>query len=160
MADALALTGKLVAAYLRNNPLAIDEVAEHLRATHASLLATAEPAAEPAGVPQASAVALKKSVTPDAIFCLECGRGAKMLKRHLATAHGLTVEDYRAKWSLPSDYPVVAPNYAQRRSQLALENGLGRKTAAVAPMEGEPTTATPASSGHRYPPSRWSKPEK
>ena len=157
MADPLALTAKLVAAYLRNNPLAIGDLAVLIRATHASLRATAEAAAEPAAVPLAPAVALKKSVTPDAIFCLECGKPQKMLKRHLSTAHGLSVDDYRAKWSLPSDYPVVAPNYAQHRSELAFKIGLGRKKA---PVEGEPAPATTETPGHRYPPSRWSKPEK
>ena len=159
MADILALTTKLVVAYLRNNSLGVGELPEIIRATHASLLATIEPVAE-AATPQQPVVSLKKSVTPDAIFCLDCGKPQKMLKRHLNTAHGLSVDDYRAKWSLSSDYPVVAPNYAQHRSQLALKIGLGRKKAVVAPPKSEETATTLGASGHRYPPSRWSKPGK
>ncbi|MDR3440561.1 MucR family transcriptional regulator, partial [Telmatospirillum sp.] len=75
----------------------------------------------------APAVSIRKSVRPDAITCLECGKELSMLKRHIATDHGLSPAEYRAKWSLPSDYPMTAPDYAARRSELALKIGLGRK---------------------------------
>jgi len=98
--------------------------------TYSALLAAGSPVPVAADL-QLPAVSVRKSVTPDAIICLECGKGFKMLKRHLGTDHGTTIADYRAKWSLPNDYPVVAPNYAAHRSQLAKDIGLGRKPKAA-----------------------------
>ena len=120
------LTAKLVAAYLGKNPVAAGDVPDLIRSVHAVLVRIASPAPEPVE-PQQPFVSIKKSVTPEAIICLECGKSQKMLKRHLATAHGLSVDAYRANWSLPAEYPMVAPNYAQHRSQLAIKIGLGRK---------------------------------
>lgn len=154
MADEKAvLTGKIVAAYLRGNSLAVGELPELIQATHAALcrLQSPQPLATEA---QSPAVALKKSVTAEAIFCLDCGKAQKMLKRHLQTAHGLSVDDYRSKWNLASDYPMVAPNYAQQRSQLALQIGLGRKKGSEAPQAEEAS----GKSAHQYPTSRWSRP--
>ena len=85
--------------------------------------------AEPEPEPQKPAVSIKKSVTPDYIICLDDGKKFKSLKRHLRTHYDLTPEDYRAKWGLPADYPMVAPNYAKARSMLAKKMGLGRKPA-------------------------------
>jgi len=120
-------TAKLVAAYLSRNTLAPKDVPDLIRSIHAALgsVGTTEaPAAAP--VP---AVPIKKSVAPDALTCLDCGKRFKMLKRHLSTDHGLTIDEYRHKWGLPADYPVVAPAYAEVRSSLAKSIGLGTKKA-------------------------------
>ena len=150
-------TAKVVAAYLENNALEAHEIPNLIQSVYAALSRLSAQGGE-AIVPMTlePAVSIKKSVTPDAIICLECGRPQKMIKRHLGTSHGLTVDEYRAKWSLPVDYPMVAANYSQRRSELAITNGLGRK-----PSEASPTTGEPKTNGaptHRYPGSRWSKP--
>lgn len=124
--DIKALTAGVVAAYVGNNTVAAADLPDLIRSIYLALIGTgsALPAAPDRPQP---AVPVKKSVTPGAITCLECGKGFKMLKRHLGADHGITVEGYRAKWSLPNDYPVVAPSYAARRSQLAKVIGLGRK---------------------------------
>ena len=154
--DLIGLTASLVAAYLRGNPIPTGELADFIRMTHAALAAVQAPQAHPAA-PQQPAVSIKKSITPSAMICLECGGHKQMLKRHLHTAHGLSVEDYKAKWSLPSDYPMTAPGYAGIRSELAKKIGLGKKPAkaAEAPDSAEPGEPQ---SGLKYPPSRWSKP--
>lgn len=128
MADdlATALMTKIVAAYLKSNTLPTGDIPDLIRATYAALTGTASSGLEPVAHHE-PAVPVKKSVTPDAIFCLECGRGHKTLRRHLGTAHGLTVDEYRTKWSLPREYPVVSPKYAEQRSQMAVGIGLGRK---------------------------------
>ena len=157
--DLKALTARLVAAYFGDNAVAVGDVPVLIASTYAALVNTASPEPLPAEH-QPPAISVKKSVMPDAIVCLECGKRQKMLKRHLHTAHDLSVEDYRSKWSLPSDYPMVAPDYAARRSQLALDHGLGRKKIDKADATPEETKAeTPASRrGQKYPSSRWSKP--
>ena len=133
------LTTRIVAAYVAKNPITVDGLADLIRTTYAALLntSTAEQPVPEKGQP---AVPIKKSVKPDAIHCLECGKGQKMLKRHLAAAHGLTVDEYRAKWSLAKDYPMVAPDYAEHRSALAKKIGLGtsgkKKPAAAVPAVG------------------------
>ena len=100
--------------------------------------------AEPAPAIQTPAVPIRKSVFPDYIVCLEDGKKLKMLKRHLQSSYGMTPDEYRAKWGLPSDYPMVAPSYASMRSGLAKKLGLGRKPASQDEAEGEtPTTAEP-----------------
>ena len=150
-----ALTTRIVTAYLRGNELAVTDLPGLIQAAYAALVGIASP--QPVPVEQQQpAVSLRKSVTSEAILCLECGKGQKMLKRHLQTAHGLSVEDYKAKWALPKNYPVVAPDYAERRSALAKASGLGhsRKKPQAEPTA-EPAAATPR---HRYPASRWSKP--
>ncbi len=116
----------IVAAYLSRNAAPLAEIPELIRSVHASIssLGTPAPVAETAQVP---AVPIRKSVTPDFIICLEDGKKLKMLKRHLRTTFNLSPDEYRAKWNLPSDYPMVAPNYAAARSQFAKQAGLGRK---------------------------------
>jgi predicted transcriptional regulator len=118
----------IVAAFVSNNSIPASELPALVQAVHAALFrlssGTPEPVAEPARQP---AVPIKKSVTPDYIICLEDGKKFKSLRRHLSTAYGLTPEQYRLKWGLPPDYPMVAPNYAQKRSELAMSIGLGRK---------------------------------
>jgi predicted transcriptional regulator len=122
----LRLTGAIVSAYVGKHSLPRPDLPGLIRSVFNSLdqLTSAEPAAEPL-VP---AVPINKSVTADYIISLEDGRRFKSLKRHLAAQYGMTPEDYRARWNLPSDYPMVAPNYAAKRSQLAKSMGLGRDT--------------------------------
>lgn len=125
--DTLRLTADIVAAYLSNNALDAEKIPEVVRSVYATLgdLGGAAPAA---AEKQKPAVPIKRSVTDDYIICLEDGKKLKMLKRYLRTQYGLSPEEYRKKWGLPADYPMVAPNYAKRRSQFAKKIGLGRKT--------------------------------
>lgn len=123
--EMLDLTTEIVSAYVSNNPVPSSGLAELIMSVHATLtdLASddeAEPRPEPA-------VPISKSLTPDFLVCLEDGKKLKMLKRYLRTRYSLTPEEYRARWGLPADYPMVAPNYAKVRSQKAKEIGLGRK---------------------------------
>ncbi|MEN0077864.1 MAG: MucR family transcriptional regulator [Pseudomonadota bacterium] len=124
--DALDLTSDIVAAFVSNNPLPAGSLPELIRSVHETLLDLADdgPTQEPRPDP---AVPVSKSITPEYLICLEDGRQLKMLKRYLRSRYDLTPEEYRARWNLPSDYPMVAPNYAKRRSEFAKEIGLGRK---------------------------------
>ena len=156
--DLIGLTASLVAAYLRGNPMPASELADFIRTTHAALTETQAAQVQPVAAPQ-PAVAVKKSITPEAMICLECGSPKQMLKRHLSTAHALSVDDYRAKWSLPADYPMTAPGYASTRSDLAKKIGLGRKPAKATNETAPESTAAEPQSGPKYPASRWSKPK-
>lgn len=130
--DLLELTTSVVSAYVSNNNVQPADLAGLIASTYSALAglgAEAAPAPAAALVP---AVPIRKSVTPDAIICLEDGKKFKSLKRHLDTSYGLTPDQYRAKWGLPVDYPMVAPAYAETRSALAKSMGLGRKRAAAA----------------------------
>jgi predicted transcriptional regulator len=122
--DLLRMTSEVAAAYVSNNPLAAAQLPEVIRTIHASLAGLQSGAGS--AEPLTPAVPVKKSVHDDYIVCLEDGKKLKMLKRHLRTAYGLTPEDYRQKWGLPADYPMVAPNYAAQRSAFAKKIGLGR----------------------------------
>lgn len=122
--DIKALTTKIVAAYLGSNTLAATEIPSLIKSVYSTLVSTDTPATVQTEQQQ-PAVSVRRSVTPGHIVCLECGDHQKMLKRHLLTGHGLTTDEYRAKWSLPRDYPMVAPEYAARRSELAKAAGLG-----------------------------------
>ncbi len=128
--ELLRMTAKIVASYVSNNSLTADQVPEIVR-TVSTVLKQIEQGEngldKAAGKP---AVPIRRSVTPDYIICLEDGRKLKMLKRHLRTTFGLTPDEYRARWGLPSDYPMVAPNYAKRRSEFAKKIGLGQKRSA------------------------------
>ncbi|TPL21103.1 transcriptional regulator [Mesorhizobium sp. B2-4-9] len=119
------LTADVVAAYVSNNPVPVGELPSLIASLHASLSGLSKTAA-PAVEMQVPAVNPKKSVTPDFIICLDDGKKFKSLKRHLRNL-GLTPDEYRAKWKLPDDYPMVARNYAEQRSALAKSFGLGRK---------------------------------
>ncbi|HYG88438.1 MAG TPA: MucR family transcriptional regulator [Azospirillum sp.] len=120
------LTAQIVAAYVANNDTAVNDVPVLIQGVYSALNRTDRESTEAALVDsQQPAVPIKKSVTPKAVLCLECGKAQKMLKRHLETAHDLTPEGYRAKWHLPRDYPMVAPNYAAQRSEMAKAFGLG-----------------------------------
>jgi len=121
--DLLALTAGIVAAHVSKNTVVVGELPHLIQQVYSSL---AHVGREPAPVSRPQpAVPIKKSVTPDHIICLEDGRKLKMLKRHLKTAYNMTPEEYRERWGLPPDYPMVAPNYAVQRSELAKQIGLG-----------------------------------
>jgi len=121
----LELTSQIVSAHVSNNSVAPDALPSLIQAVYRSLATVGEVDAAPAAL--VPAVPIKKSVFPAYIVCLEDGKKLTMLKRHLRTSYGMTPEQYRTKWKLPSDYPMVAPRYAERRSTLAKEAGLGRK---------------------------------
>ncbi|TVR11695.1 MAG: MucR family transcriptional regulator [Salinarimonadaceae bacterium] len=123
----IELTAEIVSAYVSNNSLPTADLPALIREVHASIEGIATKAAEAPPEPQKPAVPVKKSVTPDYIICLEDGKQFKSLRRHLRTQYALTPEEYRDKWNLPSDYPMVAPNYAKARSELAKEMGLGQQ---------------------------------
>lgn len=118
-------TAQIVSAYLSNNHLSENEISDFIRSTYAALVATTSPAPVTETANVQPAVPIKKSVTPSAVICLECGKKFSMLKRHLRTDHDMSAAEYRAKWGLPSTYPMVAPDYAARRSALAVKIGLG-----------------------------------
>jgi len=128
-------TTRIVSAYLGRNDLPLAELPVLISQVFDTLQRLASPV-EVAVPPQEPAVPVKKSVTPEHLVCLECGSKAKMLKRHLQVAHGMTPEQYRDKWSLARDYPLVAPGYAKLRSELAMTLGLGRRgrDATVVPL--------------------------
>ncbi len=117
-------TAEIVAAYVANNSVSMTELASLINTVGQKLSEIGREEEEPAK-PQ-PAVAIKKSVTPDYIICLEDGKKLKMLKRHLKTRYDMTPEEYRARWGLPDNYPMVAPSYAQQRSRLAKSIGLGQ----------------------------------
>jgi len=122
--DLLALTTEIVAAHVSNNTVALSDLPLLINQVYSSLANIGSVPAPPAARPQ-PAVNVKKSVHPDYIVCLEDGKKLKMLKRHLKTAYNMSPDVYRERWGLPPDYPMVAPNYAQQRSRLAKEIGLG-----------------------------------
>lgn len=124
--EILSLTAKIVAAHVSKNTVPLEELASLIKSVHGSLLGLDRPGDAAPERPQ-PAVPIKKSVTPDHIVCLEDGKKLKMLKRHLKTAYNLTPEQYRERWGLAPDYPMVAPNYAKQRSRLAKEIGLGTR---------------------------------
>ena len=121
-----ALTTQIVAAYVANNTVAVNDLPALIRQVHAALANVGGTAEVVPERPQ-PAVPIKRSVMPDYIVCLEDGKKLKMLKRHLKTAFNMTPEEYRERWDLPPDYPMVAPNYASQRSRLAKEIGLGTR---------------------------------
>ncbi len=119
------LTSQIVSAYVAHNPVPVAELPRLIERIHATLSEIdGAPAAEPKSELK-PAVAVRKSVTEDHIICLEDGKKFKSLKRHLRTRYDMSPEDYREKWGLPADYPMVAPNYAKQRSELARKMGLG-----------------------------------
>ena len=133
--ELLRMTTEVAAAYFSNNTLPSLQLPEVIKTIHESLTSLRTGESTAPAEPPAPAVPIKKSVTPDYIICLEDGRKLKMLKRHLRTAFNMTPDDYRAKWALPPDYPMVAPNYAAQRSEFAKKIGLGRKAAEIIPEE-------------------------
>lgn len=149
--DLTSMTADIVAAYVANNAVPASELPSLITTVHAAMAAASSGSvAEPEPEALKPAVPIRKSVTPDAIICLEDGKSFKSLKRHLMTKYGLSPADYRAKWGLPSDYPMVASNYAASRSALAKSMGLGvsrgrQPEPASAPTKrGRPKKAAPA----------------
>ena len=132
--ELLALTAEIVSAYVSNNTLPAPELPPMIAAVHGKLAGLGAPA-EPT-IELIPAVPIKKSVFDDHLICLEDGRKLKTLKRHLAGAYGLSPAEYRAKWGLPADYPMVAPAYSRKRRELAKSIGLGRRP--VKPEKAKP----------------------
>lgn len=132
-ADVLRHTANVVSAHLGHNKTAVEALPQLIQSVYRTLAGLGEEP-EVAAKPE-PAVPWKKSVFPDYIICLEDGAKMKTLKRYIGKRFGLTPAAYRERWGLPSDYPMVAPSYARRRSEMALESGLGRKPAAQAPAE-------------------------
>lgn len=124
--DALEMTTGIVSSFVSNNTLPAAELPELIRSVHAAITNLSGEAPAPAEA-LSPAVPISKSVTPDFLICLEDGRKLKMLKRYLRSRYDMTPEEYRERWDLPADYPMVAPNYARLRSKHAKDIGLGRK---------------------------------
>jgi predicted transcriptional regulator len=132
-ADMLDLTSSIVAAYVSANPVPAADLPAVLRSVHSTLCGLGDGDSGPPVTSQKPAVPIKKSITPDYIVCLEDGKKLKMLKRYLRSNFKLNPDQYRAKWGLPRDYPMVAPNYAAKRSDIAKQTGLGHSKAAAHP---------------------------
>ena len=141
--ELLSLTADIVSSHVANNSVAVSDLPGLISNVYASLAGLGV-AIAPVQSKQEPAVSVRSSVKPDYIVCLEDGKKLKMLKRHLMTSYGMTPDAYRAKWHLPSDYPMVAPNYAERRRSLAIRIGLGNKRVAV---EAAPAAAPAAKPG-------------
>jgi predicted transcriptional regulator len=127
----LSLAAQIVSAHVGHNPVPVGDLPALIKSVYATLVQPEAQTPEPEK--REPAVPIKKSVFADHIVCLEDGKKLKMLKRHLHTSYGLTPEQYRVKWGLPANYPMVAPNYAEKRSELAKAFGLGRKAEAPEP---------------------------
>lgn len=124
----LQAVASIASAYFSRHMVDVGKIGEVIGAIHSAVVNAGAPAEEPPEELK-PAVPVRKSVTPEAIICLEDGKAFKSLKRHLRTAYGLSPEDYRERWGLPADYPMVAPLYSAKRSQLAKDSGLGKKAA-------------------------------
>lgn len=135
--ELVTLTADIVSAHVSNNRVPVGEMANLLQRVHEALssLGDAEPEQEKGKVP---VVSVRASIKPDHIICMECGKKQKTLKRHLATAHGMTPEQYRADYGLPCEYPMTAPEYSQRRRAMAHTIGLGRKRTGKGAASGAP----------------------
>jgi len=124
--EIMDLTAEIVASYVENNTLSTADVPALIQSVHRALTSIAAGVEAVEAPPKEPAVPVRRSITPDYLICLEDGRKFKSLKRHLRTKYNLSPEDYRAKWGLAKDYPMVAPNYAKARSDLAKQMGLGQ----------------------------------
>jgi predicted transcriptional regulator len=145
----LELAADIVSAFVSNNSLPVAELPALIGSVHAALASVVNGVAEQPAEELRPAVPIKKSVQPDYIVCLEDGKRFKSLKRHLRTVYNLTPDQYRAKWGLPASYPMVAPNYAAARSELAKQMGLGARRRKPEPVRAEPQPATPSIKGRR-----------
>jgi predicted transcriptional regulator len=125
--EIIEMATDIVSAYVGNNALPASELPHLISGVHAAISTVAGVDAPVIATPQPPAVSIRRSITPDYLICLEDGRKFKSLKRHLRAKFDMSPEDYRRKWGLPSDYPMVAPNYAKARSALAREKGLGQR---------------------------------
>ncbi len=126
--EILRMAVEVVSSYVGRNQIAGDQIPELINTVYRSMAGLANSDSHEDQEVSKPAVAVRRSITPDYIICLEDGKKLKMLKRHLRTTYGMTPEEYRAKWKLPHDYPMVAPNYAKQRSEFAKNIGLGRKS--------------------------------
>ena len=126
--ELLALTTDVVSSYVSNNSVSSDEIPKIIEQVFKALSNVSGDNMTMSGERPKPAVPIKNSITPDYLICLEDGKKLKMLKRHLKTAYNMTPEEYRERWGLPADYPMVSPSYAARRSKLAKEIGLGTRT--------------------------------
>ena len=143
--ELVQLTADIVSAYVSNNNVGAGELGKLIEEVHSALQRAPTAQAEPEPRPKEPAVSIRRSVTPDYIISLEDGRKFKSLKRHLKNTYNMTPDEYRTKWGLPRDYPMVAPNYAKARSELAKSMGLGRKAAAPEPKRrGKKSTSAAA----------------
>ena len=124
--ELLSLTADIVSSHVSNNGVPINELPQLIQEVYATLANLNKDSSSPKAIPE-PAVPVRKSITPDFIVCLEDGKKLKMLKRHIKTAYNLTPEQYREKWGLPADYPMVAPKYADQRRELAKKIGLGTR---------------------------------
>jgi predicted transcriptional regulator len=129
--ELLRLATDIVAAYVSNNPVPVSELPGMIKSVHSTVGGLTGSTPADVGTAQKPAINVKKSVTPEYIVCLEDGKKLKMLKRYLRSRYNMTPDEYRAKWGLPADYPMVAPNYAQQRSDFAKKIGLGRSAPAT-----------------------------
>jgi predicted transcriptional regulator len=125
-ADVIEMTADIVSAYVGANTVSAADLPSLIQSVHRALAGMSGEAQVAEAAPQEPAVSLKRSITPEFLICLEDGRKFKSLKRHLRTKYNMSPEDYRAKWGLAKDYPMVAPNYAKARSDLAKQMGLGQ----------------------------------
>lgn len=123
----IELTADIVSAYVSNNSVSASDIPGLINQVHSALMRVSAGQVEAPAEPLKPAISVKKSITPEYIVCLEDGKKFKSLKRHLRTQYSMTPEQYREKWGLPADYPMVAPNYAAARSQLAKQMGLGQQ---------------------------------
>ncbi len=131
--DILELTTAIVSAHLSSRETDPTEIPNLIRTIHQTLIDLSDTIKPLHNRPTTPAVPIDQSVQPDYIICLEDGRHLRMLKRHLNTAYGMSIEEYKARWGLPADYPTVAPNYSKRRSSIAKSNGLGNTPKKRAP---------------------------
>lgn len=125
--DLLGLTAEIVSAHVSNNPVSLVDLPNLIQEVYRTLASVGAPPAKQEPERPQPAVPIKKSITPEYLICLEDGKRLKMLKRHLQTSYNMTPDQYRERWGLGSDYPMVAPNYAKHRSSLAKKIGLGTK---------------------------------
>lgn len=125
--EIIHLVADIVSAYVSNNSVPAAELPALIATTHAAISTLGSPVAAPVEEKPVPAISIKKSITPEYLICLEDGKKFKSLKRHLRTAYDMSPEQYRQKWSLPADYPMVAPAYAEARSNLAKQMGLGQQ---------------------------------
>ena len=128
--ELLKLASSIIAAYVSNNPVPVSELPSMIKSVHATLGGLSGGGQGEGTTSQKPAVPIKRSITPEYIVCLEDGKKLKMLKRYLRSNYKLSPEEYRSKWGLSADYPMVAPNYAAQRSEFAKKIGLGRTSAA------------------------------
>lgn len=144
---------RIVSSYVRHHQLGPEQLVELIVTVHRALASLGQ-ATPPMPEPHRPAVPIRRSVQPDHVVCLECGFRAQMLRRHLWTAHNLEVTDYRARWKLPEDHPLVAPRYSARRSTMAKEIGLGRRAATEPspPATEQPVTRRGGRRPRRLPP--------